>query len=78
MAKKLWGGRFRKKIDKDFFEFQKSIQYDYKLAKYDIFHSLLHTLALGWTGVLKPEEKSKLLSALKKIRNEIKKDRNII
>jgi len=36
MAKKLWGGRFKKEIDKDFFQFQKSIQYDYKLAEYDI------------------------------------------
>ena len=72
MAKKLWGGRFKKKIDKDFFEFQKSIQYDHKLAKYDIFHSLIHTLALGWAGILKPKEKAKLINALKKIREEMK------
>ncbi|MDD5618678.1 MAG: argininosuccinate lyase [Candidatus Omnitrophica bacterium] len=75
MAKKLWGGRFKKKIDKDFFEFQKSIQYDHKLAKYDIFHSLIHTLALGWAGVLKPKEKARLIKSLKKIREEIKSDK---
>ena len=71
MSKKLWGGRFKNKIDKDFFEFQKSIQYDHKLAKYDIYHSLIHTLALGRAGVLKPKEKTKLIEYLKKIRNEI-------
>lgn len=76
MAKKLWGGRFQKEIDKDFFEFQKSIQYDYKLAKYDIFHSLIHTLALSWTGgILKSKEKAKLINSLKEIRKEIKSDK---
>ena len=53
MAKKLWGGRFKKETDKDFFEFQKSIQYDHKLAGYDIVHSLVHALALEKTGILK-------------------------
>ncbi|MDD5006021.1 MAG: argininosuccinate lyase [Candidatus Omnitrophica bacterium] len=75
MAKKLWGGRFKKEIDKDFFEFQKSIQYDYKLAGYDIAHSLIHALALGKTGILKPKEKTKLIGALKKIGNEIKQNK---
>lgn len=71
MANKLWGGRFKKKIDKDFFEFQKSIQYDHKLAEYDVWHSLIHALALNRAGVLKPKEKIKLIEALKEIKNEI-------
>ncbi len=73
MAKKLWGGRFTKEIDKDFFEFQKSIHYDYKLAKYDVVHSLIHVLALGWAKVLNEKEKKQLLSALKEIREKIEK-----
>lgn len=75
MSKKLWGGRFKKKIDKDFFEFQKSIQYDYKLAKYDIVHSLIHVGALGNTGILSKPEKVKLVNALKKIREDIETGR---
>jgi len=71
MAKKLWGGRFKKKTDKDFFEFQKSIQYDHKLAEYDIFHSLIHVLALGCAGVIKPKEKTKLIKSIQKIKDEI-------
>ena len=69
--KKLWGGRFKKKIDKDFFEFQKSIDYDYKLAEYDLYHSLIHVLALREAGILKDEETDKLTFALKVILKEI-------
>lgn len=72
MAKKLWGGRFEKEIDKDFFDFQKSIQHDHKLAKYDIAHSLIHVAALGWAKILTPEEKGKLLNVLKQLRKDIK------
>lgn len=72
MAKKLWGGRFTKKIDPDFFEFQKSIQYDYKLARYDIMHSLIHINALSKNGeILKAGEKERLESVLSKVGKEI-------
>lgn len=71
MSKKLWGGRFKKEIDKDFFEFQKSIHYDYKLAEYDIYHSLIHITALRKAGILKENEWKKLVSSLKEILTEI-------
>ena len=70
--KKLWGGRFKKKIDKDFFKFQKSIDYDYKLAEYDLYHSLIHVLALKEAGILKQEEVNKLSSALKVLLKQIR------
>lgn len=75
MSKKLWGGRFKKEIDKDFFEFQKSIRYDYKLAKYDIWHSLIHIAALSKAGILKEDEWKKLSSSLKEISKEIEEDK---
>lgn len=74
MTKKLWGGRFKKKIDKDFFKFQKSIQYDYKLAEYDIFHSKIHVKALLGHGILVKTEAQKLLKTLDTVENEIKED----
>jgi len=40
MAKKLWGGRFAKKINKEAEEFSRSIHYDHKLAEFDILGSL--------------------------------------
>ena len=39
---KLWGGRFSKETNKQVEEFTKSIQFDHKLAKYDILGSIAH------------------------------------
>lgn len=71
--KKLWGGRFKKKTDNDFEDFSRSIQYDYKLAEYDICHSIIHVNALAEAAVLTKEEGSKLSSALRQILGEIRK-----
>ncbi len=75
MTKKLWGGRFKKETDKDFFEFQKSIQYDYKLALYDVRHSLIHILALKKAGILTNKEWQRLNSVLSDIEKEIKENK---
>ncbi|MDD5348163.1 MAG: lyase family protein, partial [Candidatus Omnitrophica bacterium] len=72
MAEKLWGGRFKKKMDEEFYLFQKSIQYDYKLAEYDIYHSMIHVSALAYTGVLTVHEANQLELALRGILKEIK------
>jgi len=71
MAKKLWGGRFKNKIDQDFFRFQKSIQYDHKLVEYDIYHSIIHVTALRKVGILSESEAKKLTSALNDISKEV-------
>lgn len=73
MAKKLWGGRFKKEIDKDFFEFQKSIQYDYRLAEYDIYHSIIHVTALKNAKIVTESECKELLLALAGLLKEIEK-----
>ncbi|UCD16019.1 MAG: argininosuccinate lyase [Candidatus Omnitrophota bacterium] len=71
MAKKLWGARFKKDTDKDFEEFSKSIQYDYKLAQYDIYHSIIHVNALVDSSILTKDEGSRLISVLRQILREI-------
>jgi len=71
MAKKLWGGRFKKKINPDFEEFSKSIQYDYKLARIDVFHSIIHTTALTGSKLLTNAESQKIITALNSIIREI-------
>lgn len=71
MAKKLWGGRFKKKIDRDFEEFSKSIHYDFKLARIDVFHSIIHTFALGGSKILSKKETKNIISALNDILKEI-------
>lgn len=74
MSKKLWGGRFKKETDKDFFEFQKSIQYDYKLAEYDFRHSNIHIIALKEAGILDTSEFIALSKAIEKVEKEIKEE----
>lgn len=73
MSKKLWGGRFKKEIDKEFFDFQKSIQCDYKLAEYDVVHSFIHVQALKESGILTNAECEKLTKALEDILKEIER-----
>lgn len=67
MAKKLWGGRFSKKTEPLVEEFTKSIQYDYKLAEYDILGSIAHVSILGKAGYLTKNEVSKLHKGLNSI-----------
>lgn len=73
MAEKLWGGRFSKKTDPLVEEFTKSIQYDYKLAQYDVLGSLSHVEILKRCGYLTNEEASKLSKELVNINDDIKK-----
>jgi argininosuccinate lyase len=68
---KLWGGRFKKPTDKDFFEFQKSINYDHKLIEYDLYHSIIHVTALKEAGVLNGNEARRLTMALNDIAREV-------
>lgn len=72
MAKMLWGGRFKKPVDRIFYEFQKSVQYDHKLAEYDLYHSLIHVQALRFTGVLTAAEAKKLTAGLNGLLAQVK------
>ncbi|MDD4909960.1 MAG: argininosuccinate lyase [Candidatus Omnitrophica bacterium] len=69
MSKKLWGGRFSKKTDPLVEEFTKSIQYDYKIAEYDLLGSMAHVEILKRSKYLTYNEASKLDEALESIRN---------
>ena len=71
MAKKLWGGRFSKKTDPLVEEFTKSIDYDYKIAVYDLFGSMLHVQILRRVGYLTSNEVLKLDEALGSIYEKI-------
>lgn len=73
MAKKLWGGRFSKETDPLVEEFTKSIQYDHKLARYDVFGSMAHVQVLKKAGYLSASEAAKLTKALGSIYAAISK-----
>jgi argininosuccinate lyase len=64
MSKKLWGGRFSKNTDPLVEEFTRSVHYDKKLAKYDIFASMAHVQVLKKAGYLKAAEAGRLTRAL--------------
>lgn len=71
MPKKLWGGRFSKKTDPLVEDFTKSIDYDYKLAKYDVVGSRIHIEILRKSKYLSDSEAKKLDDALGKIYDKI-------
>lgn len=71
MSKKLWGGRFHKKINPLVEEFTKSIQFDYKLAEDDCIGSILHVGILNKAGYLTNGEALSLKKALYQIYREI-------
>ncbi len=74
MAKKLWGGRFSKATDPLAEEFTRSIQYDKKLARFDVWGSLIHVDILQKSGYLKLSEAKSLKSGLNLIMESIEKD----
>jgi argininosuccinate lyase len=75
MSKKMWGGRFDKKMNPLVEEFTKSIQYDYKLAKYDVIGSIVHVQILKKAGYLTIAEASRLTKALKDLYDSIINDK---
>lgn len=75
MTKKLWGGRFSKNTDPFVEEFTRSIQYDYKLAKYDVIGSMTHVFILKRAGILLKSETDELFKALVSIYSEIESEK---
>ncbi len=73
MAKKLWGGRFKKATDPLVEEFTRSIQYDYKLAQYDLLGSIAHVDILKRCGYLTAQEAARLDKGLNDIYTSIEK-----
>jgi argininosuccinate lyase len=75
MAKKLWGGRFKKPIDEDILDFTKSISFDKKLAVYDIIGSIAHAKMLGKCNIITKKESVLLVNGLLTIKNKLSKNK---
>ncbi len=75
MAKKMWGGRFTKKTSPLVEEFTKSIQYDKKLALFDLLGSLAHVEVLGKSKLISHPEKTKLANGLKSLLKKVEKNK---
>lgn len=70
---KLWGTRFQKGLDPSVLRFTSSINYDKKLAEYDIEGSIAHAQMLGKRGIISKKDSQKLVSGLKALKNRLKK-----
>ncbi|MBL7081645.1 MAG: argininosuccinate lyase [Candidatus Omnitrophica bacterium] len=73
MAKKMWGGRFAKKTDADVERFLSSIDFDQRLARYDILGSIAHTQMLARTKIIPSVAAQAITRGLNSILQDLEK-----
>jgi argininosuccinate lyase len=73
VTKKPWGGRFTQDTNELTEEFTASISFDKRLYRYDIKGSMAYCEALAKAEIISPNEKGKIIRALKEIEGEIEK-----
>lgn len=64
---KMWSGRFRKPLDPQFEQWQRSFPFDHKLLLYEVAASSAHAHALHDAGVLTAKERDSILEALAEV-----------
>lgn len=67
----LWGGRFADGPSDALFALSRSVQFDWRLAPYDLRSSLAHLAVLESSSLLPNETVLKLRSALKELQQEV-------
>ena len=67
----LWGGRFSDAPDDAVFALSRSVQFDWRLAPYDLRSSLAHLRVLKSSGLLTPEIAAKIEGALRELISEV-------
>ena len=69
--KKLWAGRFAEPTDAFVEAFTASVEFDQRLAHYDIRGSIAHATMLAEQGVLSTAERDLIVAGLERIRERI-------
>lgn len=69
--KKLWAGRFNEPTDAFVEAFTASVEFDQRLAGFDIDGSIAHATMLGANNILAPGERDLIVEGLEKIRTKI-------
>ncbi|WP_457664855.1 lyase family protein, partial [Thiolapillus sp.] len=69
--KKLWAGRFNQPTDAFVEAFTASVEFDQRLADYDIQGSIAHATMLAKQGMLSEEERNAIIGGLERIRQRI-------
>ena len=72
---KLWGGRFKKNINKEMEKFISSLSFDKKLVRYDLLGSIAHVQMLGKCKIISKEEENKIVEGLKQILKEVQESK---
>ena len=67
----LWGGRFEGGPSEALARLSVSVQFDWRLAPYDLLGSMAHARVLHRSGLLTDEELPKMLGALEELRTEV-------
>jgi len=73
--KAVWGSRFKNSTSKIFEQIGASIDIDKRLFREDIFGSIIHTKMLIKQKIIDKKKGNKIISGLKKIKNEIEKNK---
>lgn len=68
---KLWGSRFKSGTSKVADKFTFSINYDYRLVKFDILGSIAHAQMLGKCGIIPAKDSEAIVIGLQKILKKI-------
>ena len=68
----LWGGRFSSGPTGDVFALSQSIEFDWRLAPYDIRSSLAHLVVLEKADLIKVSDAEQIRSALKQMQHEVR------
>jgi argininosuccinate lyase len=66
-AAKMWSGRFREPLNKQFEEWQRSFPFDYRLIETEISASNAHARMIQAAGILTPEEGDRMVAGLNAI-----------
>lgn len=71
---KSWGGRFTEATDQFVAAFTASVEFDKRLAPYDIQGSIAHATMLKQIGLLSEKETKDIVEGLEEILNQIERD----
>jgi argininosuccinate lyase len=64
---KMWSGRFREPLNKQFEEWQRSFPFDYRLIETEISASIAHARMIQAAGILTPDEGDRMVAGLNAI-----------
>lgn len=75
---KMWSGRFRRPLNPEFEQWQRSFPFDKRLLPQEIAASRAHARALAGIGVLSPSELKSLLEALEHVQRAFETDPHFV